>query len=103
MLRLEKPLKASWIKKPLSVVAYEEVFIQFGKAVRQNLNVFDQNQLYLGINHSFNKNIRANLGYIWGIQQRNSGNEIDFSNILWGVLTIDNVFSQFKKDKLFIP
>ncbi|NBA84210.1 DUF2490 domain-containing protein [Emticicia sp. CRIBPO] len=99
MIRLEKPLKASWIKKPTSLVAYEEVFIQFGKAVRSNPNVFDQNRLYLGVNHSFSKRIKGNLGYIWGIQQRNSGNEFDFSNILWGVLTIYNVFSQFRGNK----
>ncbi len=97
MLRLEKPIRALWIKRPFSFVVNDEIFIQFGRAVRGNPNVFDQNRLYAGFNVGVTKNIKASLGYIYGIQERNSGKEFDYSNILWGVLTFDNVISQFKK------
>ena len=45
------------------------------------------------------KNIKFNLGYMYLIQQRASGEAFDTSNVLWGVLTFDNVFSQFRKAK----
>lgn len=96
-IRIEKPIRASWIKRPLSIVASDEIFIQFGKAVQANPNVFDQNRLYGGFNYGVSPNIRISLGYIYQIQQRNSGKEYDHANILWGVLTFDNLFSQFKK------
>lgn len=97
MLRLEKPLKLSWLPNPVTLVANDEIFIQFGKAIRGNPNIFDQNRVYVGFNYPITKNIKTSLGYIWGIQERPSGTEIDYSNIIWGVLTFDNLFSQFKK------
>ena len=96
-LRLEKPIRASWIKKPLSLVVTDEIFIQFGRAVKANPNVFDQNRLYGGFNYGLTPNIKTSLGYIYQIQQRNSGKEFDHANVLWGVLTFDNLFSQFRK------
>jgi hypothetical protein len=62
--------------------------------------VFDQNRLYAGFNLGLSRNVRASLGYIHGIQQRSSGREFDYSNILWTVVTFDNVLSQFKKKSL---
>ncbi len=100
MLRFEKTLKPSWLPKPITLVANDEIFIQFGKAVRGNPNIFDQNRVYVGFNYPITKNIKTSLGYIWGIQERPSGTEIDYSNIIWGVLTFDNLFSQFKKKKI---
>jgi hypothetical protein len=81
------------------LVANDEIFIQFGKAVQGNPNIFDQNRVYAGFNYPITKNIKTSLGYIWGIQERPSGTEIDYSNIIWGVLTFDNLFSQFKKKR----
>ena len=97
MLRLEKPIRAAWLKRPVSVVVSDELFVQFGRAVRANPNVFDQNRLFGGFNVGISPNVRVNLGYIYGIQQRSSGTEFDHSNILWTVVTFDNVLSQFKK------
>ncbi len=97
MLRFEKAVNFPGHEKPLSLVAYDEVFIQFGKAVKNNPNIFDQNRIYLGLSYPFSKNVRGSLGYIYGVQQRNSGSEIDFSNILWAVLTLDNLFSPLRR------
>ncbi|MFN8354399.1 MAG: DUF2490 domain-containing protein [Spirosomataceae bacterium] len=96
MIRFEKPIKAPWLKKNLSVVLNDEIFIQFGKAVRGNPNIFDQNRLYGGFNYGFSKHLKGSLGYIWGIQQRISGKEIDYSNMIWGILTVDNLSALFK-------
>jgi hypothetical protein len=97
MLRLEKPIKFKWLKSSITLVANDEIFIQFGKAVKGNPNIFDQNRIYLGFNYPITKSIKASLGHVWGIQARNSGKEIDHYNIVWGILTFDNLFSQFKK------
>jgi len=93
--RLEFPLKASWLHLPLSLVVFDEVFIHFGKAVKNNPNVFDQNRIYAGFNYGLSKNVKFGLGYIYQIQQRNNGKEFDQANVLFGVLTLDNVISRF--------
>ncbi len=97
LLQLEKPLKANWIKKPLSIVVSNETFVQFGRAVKGNPNVFDQNRLYAGFTYSLSRNVKTSLGYMYWFQQRPSGKEFDHSNLVWGVLSLENVFSQFKK------
>ena len=100
MARLEKPIKASWLKgKSLSLIVYDEFMLQFGKAVRQNPNVFDQNRLYAGFSYGFTKNIKITPAYMFVIQQRNSGNEFDYVNTLFVVLTFDNLISQFRKQE----
>ena len=97
MLRLDKPIGISWLKQPVSFVISDELFVQFGRAVRSNPNVFDQNRVYAGFNVGLSRNIKASIGYIYAIQERSSGEEFDYSNVLWTVLTFDNVLSQFKK------
>ncbi|UTA66935.1 DUF2490 domain-containing protein [Emticicia sp. 21SJ11W-3] len=99
MLRFEKPITFSFLKKPLTTVVNDEIFIQFGKAVKGNPNIFDQNRLYAGLNYPFNKYLKGSLGYVWGIQSRISGKEIDYYNFLWGILTIDNLSAVFKKNR----
>jgi hypothetical protein len=96
-VRLEMPLKIGWLPGPFSLIASDEISIQFGKAVRKNPNVFDQNRLYAGFNYSLTDNIRISMGYMYQIQQRSSGKEFDHANILFCVLTLDNLFSQFRK------
>lgn len=100
LLRLDKPLRLAWLKQPVSVVVSDELFVQFGRAVRANPNVFDQNRLFAGINIGLSRNVKASLGYMYVIQERSSGREFDHSNVLWTVLTFDNVLSQFKKRSL---
>ena len=99
MLRFEKPLRLPLLKNPITAVINDEIFIQFGKAVRKNPNIFDQNRLYAGLNYPFNRHLRASLGYVWGIQSRISGKEIDYYNFLWAVLTIDNISGLFKRNR----
>ncbi|AYB34119.1 DUF2490 domain-containing protein [Chryseolinea soli] len=100
MARLEKPIKASWLKgKNLSLIVYDEVMLQFGKAVRHNPNVFDQNRLYAGFSYGITKNIKITPAYLFVIQQRNSGNEFDYVNTLFVVLSFDNLISQFRKQE----
>jgi hypothetical protein len=96
--RLEYPL--SRIKKPFKLVVSDEVFIQFGKAVKGNPNIFDQNRLYGGIAYGFSNNIKFSLGYLYMLQERISGQDFDNVNMVFGILTFDNLFSQFKKKKL---
>ncbi len=98
MFRFEKPLRLEGMKRPITLILYDEVMLQFGKAVRGNPNIFDQNRIYGGVNYPLYKTVRLNVGYIYGIQQRISGDEIDRINTLWVVLTFDNLFSQFKRN-----
>jgi hypothetical protein len=102
MARLEKPLTGILPKKPVSVFIGDEIFIQFGKAVRNNPNVFDQNRISAGFSLEAVKNIKTTISYLNIIQERNNGKDFDDAHSLWIVLTFDNLFSQFRlaKDKL---
>lgn len=99
-LRLEKPLFNVLSKeKPLSVFVSEEVFVQFGEAVRNNPNIFDQNRISIGAGYEVIKNVKFSASYLNIIQQRISGKDVDHADALWVVLTFDNLFSQFKRKK----
>lgn len=96
--RIDIPIRAAWLKDhPFSFTVFDEVFLQFGRAVRSNPNVFDQNRIYGGMNYGLSKRVRLGLGYIYQIQERNSGKEFDHANVLFGVLTLDNVLTGLKK------
>ena len=98
MAKLEKSLSGVLShRKPLSVQLSDEVFLQFGKAVHNRPNVFDQNRVYLGLNYEVFRNFKTALGYFYGFQERSSGDEFDNVNMFWLVLTFDNLFSQFRQ------
>lgn len=98
--KLEKPLLNVFSKhKPLSIFVSEEIFIQFGKAVANNPNIFDQNRINIGAGYEIFKNIKFSASYLNIIQERISGKEIDHAHALWLVLNFENIFSQFKKSK----
>lgn len=61
----------------------DEVFRQFGDAVHNNPNVFDQNRIYPGFNYEVFRTFKASRGYIYRFQERNSGDEFDNTNTLW--------------------
>lgn len=95
MARLEKPV-TTLLPRPVTFIFYDEVFIQFGKAVRNNPNVFDQNRIYGGFSYEILPNIKTTVGYIYGFQERNSGREFDQTNTFWVVLSFDNVVSWWR-------
>jgi hypothetical protein len=98
MAKLEKSFNGLLShRKPVTFQLNDEVFLQFGKAVHNRPNVFDQNRIYLGFNYEVLKNFKTSLGYLYGFQERNTGDEFDNVNMLWVVLTFDNVFTQFRR------
>jgi hypothetical protein len=98
MARFEKPIRADWLNgRSLSLIAYDEIMIQFGKAVKDSPSVFDQNRIYAGFSYSLFKNIKITPGYLFTIQQRPSGDVLDYINTYWVVLTFDNLISQFRR------
>lgn len=95
-LRLEKPVKGLLSRsKPVSFSLADEIFIQFGKAVKGNANVFDQNRIVFGVSYEVLRNIKATVNYLNIRQQRINGKDFDNANALWIVLTFDNLISQF--------
>ncbi|MGC3946197.1 MAG: DUF2490 domain-containing protein [Chryseolinea sp.] len=98
MARFEKPIRAHWLNgKSLSIIAYDEIMVQFGKAVSASPSIFDQNRIYAGFSYSLAKNIKITPGYLFTIQQRPAGDVIDYINTYWVVLTFDNLISQFRR------
>lgn len=91
--RLEKPFN---ISHPFSIFLADEIFLQFGQAVRGNPNVFDQNRCSIGLATQLYKNIRLSLSYLKIMQERNNGRDFDDANCAWAVLSFDNLFSQFR-------
>lgn len=99
MLRFEKPVR-NLLPRPVTLIFYDEVFLHFGKAVKNNASIFDQNRIYAGFNYELFPNIKTTLGYIYTTQLRASGEEIDDINTLFFILTFDNLFSQFSSRKI---
>lgn len=100
MARIEKPVINIFSSvKPVTFILYDEIFLQFGKAVRNNPNVFDQNRIYLGANYEILENVKATIGYIYGYQERNSGREFDNINMFWVIINFDHLITQFLKKK----
>lgn len=97
--RIDVPIRASWVKHSFSLTVSDELFLQFGEAVQNNPNIFDQNRIYGGFTYGLSKSVRASLGYIYQIQQRNSGIEFDNANVLFGVLTVDNLLLPFRTQR----
>jgi len=96
--RLEKLVLGVFSKtKPVSFFLTDEIFVQFGKAVRANPNVFDQNRISAGFSYEIVKNVKTSIAYLNIIQERNSGKDFDDAHALWVVLTFDNLFSQFRR------
>ena len=93
--KLERPLITK--NHPLSIVVFDEIFLEFGKAVENSPAVFNQNRFYLGFNYTLTKNVKLNLGYMYLVQERGTGKAIDIGNAIWSTLIFENVFSQFKK------
>jgi len=72
MLRADVP-----VYKNLYIAAYDEIFIQFGKNVAEN--VFDQNRISGLVGYKFNKTVRAEAGYL--NQTAQLGREIGGKNM----------------------
>jgi len=96
MAKLEKSVPGILKNKPVSFFLTDEVFIQFGKAVRQYPNVFDQNRISAGFSVDLLRNIKISASYLNIIQERLNGRDFDDAHSLWVVLTLDNLFSQFR-------
>ena len=95
--KLERQLKGG--AHPIGAMLYDEVFLEFGKAVSASPAIFNQNRLYAGLNYEIVKNVKFSLGYMYLLQERPTGKAIDSVNVLWGIITFDNVISQFyRKD-----
>lgn len=98
MARLEKPVTGILPNdKPVSFFISDEVLVQFGKAVKHNANIFDQNRAAAGFSFEVVKNIKTSFSYLNIYQQRANGKDFDEAHALWAVVTFDNLFSQFRR------
>ncbi len=79
MLRLQMPLGKKQIEdKTCYVALYDEIFIQFGNNVQEN--IFDQNRLGALLGYKLNKYFKLELGYL--NQSVLFGREIKGNNVL---------------------
>jgi hypothetical protein len=98
MARLEKPVTGILRNnRPVSFFISDEVLVQFGKAVKNNANIFDQNRASAGFSLEVVKNIKTSFSYLNIFQQRANGKDFDDAHALWAVVTFDNLFSQFRR------
>lgn len=86
MERMEVP-----VYKKLSAIAYDEIFIAFGKNVGEN--VFDQNRISLQLGYKISKTFKLEAGYI--NQTLQLGREIGGKNVFQynnGVIAVINFY-----------
>ncbi len=95
-LNLQYPItKKEIIAGTLYGIAFNEVFVNFGKEVLYNY--FDQNRTYLGLGYQLTKSFAATLGYQYIWQQRSKGNV--YNNINCIRLTFIHNLDLRKKDE----
>jgi hypothetical protein len=100
MMRLDKPVLGILSPtKPVIFTLFDEVFFQFGDAVKSNHTIFDQNRIYAGAAYEIFPNTNLNLAYLYGFQVRSSGKEYDDINTYHVGLTFENFISQFSKSR----
>ena len=98
MIRIEKEVFGIFSDvKPVTFTLFDEVFFQFGDAVKNNHYFFDQNRLYFGAAYEVLRNTTFSLGYAYGFQMRPSGERCDNINALYVAIAFDNLFSQFSR------
>lgn len=62
-------------------VGFEEVFVSFGKNVRNN--IFDQNRLFLGAGYKWSRALSVEAGYMSQIILRASGTDVERNHMLF--------------------
>lgn len=96
--RLEKPVKKLLSKeKPVVFFLSDELFLQFGYALRNNPNVFNQNRINIGASYEVVKNVKLSVSYLNILQERNNFKTFDNAHTLWVILSFENLFTQFRK------
>lgn len=72
MLKATLPLAGTTLEpKEFFLAAYDEVFVGFGKQVRQN--IFDQNRAYGAVGYRFSNTASLELGYLHQLVQKANG------------------------------
>jgi len=102
LLRLITPL-FNKNDKAFNLVLNDEIFFQFGEAVKNASSPFDQNRIYGGFNYPICKDVKFDLGYCYVYQLRLSGKDADVQNAIWFALTFDNLFSNRTKKEVEQP
>jgi hypothetical protein len=100
MLRFEKDVVGIFSAvKPVTFTLFDEVFFQFGDAVKNNHTIFDQHRLYLGATYEIVRNTSLTMGYAYGFQIRPSGDQYDDINSYYLALAFENFISKFSKPR----
>lgn len=100
MLRLDKEVYGIFSdKKPVTFTLFDEVFLQFGQAVKNNHTIFDQHRLYGGAAYEILRHTALSIGYAYGFQIRPSGDQYDDINSYYLALSFENFTRKFSKDK----
>ena len=95
-LTLQCPINKKEIEKgTLYALAYNEVFVNFGKEIVYNY--FDQNRTGLGLGYQISKSFAATLGYQYIWQQQSKGNQ--YNSISCLRLAFIHSLDLRKKDK----
>lgn len=98
LLRFLKPL-GKINKKMVNLVANDEILIQYGEAVKDNLSYFDQNRIYLGVNFEISSTVKMDIAYQNVLQFRALTNDRDIQHAICIFLSIDKFLSQIVNRK----
>ncbi|WP_276497883.1 DUF2490 domain-containing protein [Pontibacter litorisediminis] len=81
MLKATMPLAGTTLEpKEFFLAAYDEVFVGFGKNVRQN--IFDQNRAYAALGYKFSTTASLELGYLNQLVQKANGQVFEHNHTL---------------------
>ncbi|OUJ75284.1 DUF2490 domain-containing protein [Hymenobacter crusticola] len=78
----------------LYITAYDDIFINYGPNVKQN--IFNQNRLYGALGYQFTSATSLELGYLYQIVQHDDGQVFEYNHTLQAGLTVN---PDFRKNK----
>ncbi len=80
-LQAQIPIVVKWLpSNALALVLSDEIMLNAGKQI--NINFFDQNRLFSGLNYKIDKSFQLQLGYMYIFQQNNTANNFRTSHVL---------------------
>ena len=89
---------AKW-EHPVTFTLYDEVFFEFGGAVKGSPAILNQNRLFAGFTYRVVEHVKLNLGYVYLVQERMSGKIFDYSNVLSVAITFEGLLTPKQKSK----
>ena len=94
LVKITEENKSAFVPEGPYLAAYDEIFVNFGKNVQQN--IFDQNRLYFAFGYQLSAKTAIEAGYLNQIIQKANGKVLEYNHTLQRSITHNLNFASQK-------